>query len=202
MAARRARAAGRRVRRVRHRHAARARDGARGGAQPPARAQRGHDVERHGLHGAPPLRVLAGGAAPRLARSCRAPARARRRRARAGAGGRLGRIDPAALGSHARRAAGRRLPGGRRPQRRRVRRLRRLHRRRARPRRVGARRRRVRPVGGRQPAAAAPDGRRRAGRLVGDRCPQVAERAVRLRDRRHGARRRATAPRWRFAPAT
>ena len=56
-------------------------------------------------------------------------------------------------------------------------------RRRARRRRVGARRRRVRAVGGGQPVPPAPGARRRAGRLVGDRRAQVAQRPVRLRDR-------------------
>ena len=51
---------------------------------------------------------------------------------------------------------------------------------RPRGRRLGARRRRVRPVGRGQPGAAAAAGRRRAGRLLGHRRAQVAQRPVRL----------------------
>ena len=58
---------------------------------------------------------------------------------------------------------------------------------------LAPRRRRVRPVGRRQPAPAPPRRRARRGRLVGDRCPQVVQRAVRLGLRfvRDGAAHRA-----------
>ena len=51
----------------------------------------------------------------------------------------------------------------------------------SRPRRLGAYRRRVRLVGGREPSATAPTGRLRGRRLLGHRCAQDLERAVRLR---------------------
>ena len=57
--------------------------------------------------------------------------------------------------------------------------------------RLGARRRRVRAVGSGEPAAAASRRGRRAGRLVGDRRAQVAQRPLRLRASRSARTRRA-----------
>ena len=84
------------------------------------------------------------------------------------------------------RRPGDRLRAGRRDQHRGVRPDRRDRRRLPRARRVVPRGRRLRAVGGGQPGAARPGRRRRAGRLVGDRRPQVAQRALRLRHRRRG----------------
>ena len=65
----------------------------------------------------------------------------------------------------------------------RVRSIRRDHPDRSRARRLGPRRWRVRDLGGRRPVAPASDARPLGCRLVVDRCPQVAQRAVRLRAR-------------------
>ncbi len=145
----------------------------------------GHDVERQGLAACPPIRIVAGanrhGTIDRALRllgfgtdSVRAVPIDDR-----------GRMDAEALAEELARRA---RPDDRlRPARRRQhRRLRRPGRRGGCSRRrrgVAARRRRLRPLGRRLAGPPPPDRRQRAGRLVGHRRPQVAQRAVRQRDR-------------------
>ena len=145
---------------------------------------RGVDVQRHGLAGAPRLRVLASELRHEtIDRAVRLlgigtdaivalPADDSR-------GISLPLLEQA-LDADA-NAPTRRLPAGRRAQHRGVRRVRRGLRARARERRMGARGRSVRSLGRRERSLPAPRGRRRAGRFLGDRRAQVAERALRRR---------------------
>ncbi len=145
---------------------------------------RGVDVQRHGLAGAPRLRVLASELAPRDDRPRDPAARHRNRRDRGASRRRLARDQPAAARAGARRGrecSHRCLPAGRGAEHRGVRRVRRGMRARARERRMGARGRSLRPLGRRERSLPAPRGRRRTGRLLGDRRAQVAERPLRRR---------------------
>ena len=144
----------------------------------------GHDVERQGLAACPPIRIVAGanrhGTIDRALRllgfgtdSVRVVPIDDRGRMDAGAlaeelarergptivCAQPGDVNSGACDAFARRGCSRRRRG------------------------VAARRRRLRPLGRRLAGPAPPDRRHRAGRLVGHRRPQVAERAVRQRDR-------------------
>ncbi len=68
--------------------------------------------------------------------------------------------------------------------------------------RLGARRRRVRAVGRRVAVARRADRRGRRRRLLGDRCAQDAQHALRLRHRRRGRRSGRAPRRWACTPAT
>ena len=116
---------------------------------------------------------------------------------RADANGAIDVEDLAARARRRRRRADDRVPAGRQREHRRVRRPAGRHRAGARARRLGARGRRVRVVGGGEPDAAPPGRRCRAGRLVGLRRAQVAQRAVRLGVRVLLAAPTCTRPRWR-----
>ncbi len=150
----------------------------------------GWDVEAQGLHRAPEVRVLASEAAHvTVTVACRM----------LGLGAdrigwiptdEQGRMRPAALddalGSRIR--ADDRLRAGRGRQHRRVRPDRRGRRAEPQARRVVPSRWSVRSVGRGEPITTAAADRVRAGALVGHRRPQVAERALRLRNRRRGRR--------------
>ena len=172
----------------------------------PARAcsaMRGWDVATLGLTGAPRVRIRRGRGAARLGRP-RAAAFSGSATRSSWTADDQGRIHADALERRAGRGRGARdrgAAGGQHP-------LRRLRPVRAsaspppRGRRLDPRRRRVRAVGGRLAASAAPvDGCRGRG-LVGDRCAQDPQRAVRLRDRDRRGMRRPCAPRWACTRAT
>ena len=163
-----------------------------------ARARAGWDVERDGLVGAPPVRVVCGerGARHRLRRPAHAgPGRADREQVAVDAQGRMRcRRARGALAElrRARRSSARRRAtsntGAFDPLERDRRRVRGA-------RRVAARRRRVRAVGARRARALRTGRGRRARRLVGHRRAQVAQRPLRLRARDRRATPRRTARR-------
>ena len=189
------------------------------GAARPARRLRGglrHRVPDGAFHlprGCSQGRAEAGGVGRRRPRSAGRPPSPRDRR-RAGARDRARGMPAARARRPARAIRGQRRPGphaaprargrvgrprwaehrvrpGRRGEHGSVRSVRAHRRRVPHPRRLVPHRRRLRPLGRRQPGAPAAAGRLRARRLVGDGRAQVAQRSIRLRNRRGGRRGRA-----------